>query len=238
MSNDLYRLLGLPADTPPSRLRQVYEEHVTSAVRSSDHRRALELSSALDNLDPETRARVYPRMASHDPRPSGSRPAARPSVSRPRAPRRSMSARRALVYIAVVLGIGVLVYLDVAQSKPETPSSQLAFPGAPAGSSALPEESTSPVLPSRYQRQAARVAHVAVRAVNQCRETTGALPPSAPTQSGRATLRCGDGAITLDLGPARALSYSRISARRYTLTVTTSNGGASSYDSKSGLFTS
>ena len=235
MSDDLYRLLGLPADTPPTRLRQVYEEHVTNAVRSSDHRRALALSTALDNLDPAIRARLYPRLTTQSPGASAARPTGRStsrrSVTRRTGLPRPRSGRRAVVYIAVALGISGLIYLDVVQSKRPTSAVPVRRSSPPTSSYSTQFDSSS-----GHFRPAVRDARVAVRAVDQCRATTGSLPPSAPIQSGSATLRCGDGAIALDLQTGNELAYTRINARHYTLTVTAPDGRSARYDSRTGVF--
>jgi hypothetical protein len=58
-SDDLYRLVGVPADVPIERLRAAYEQAVAAATRGGDHQRALELSTAFDALPPSVKTQVY-----------------------------------------------------------------------------------------------------------------------------------------------------------------------------------
>jgi hypothetical protein len=111
---ELHRLLGLPDDTEPDRLRAAYEQHMSDAMRSNNHTRALALSTAFDALPDSHRGQVYRRLTT-----TGSTSAARwPAASgggsrRQRMPRsrRPRSARSLGRFLIIVLGIAAAVFL-------------------------------------------------------------------------------------------------------------------------------
>lgn len=59
-SQDLYALLGIPADTDAEHLRHAYESAVDAAVTRHDWARAKALSAAFDLLPESTRLAIYP----------------------------------------------------------------------------------------------------------------------------------------------------------------------------------
>jgi hypothetical protein len=115
---ELHRLLGLPDDTDPDDLRAVYERHMSDAVRSSNHSRALALSAAFDALPDSHRGQMYRRLtttasssAAHWPTtPAGP---LRQRVARSRtAGRRSPRPMRSLGrFLFILLGIAGAVFL-------------------------------------------------------------------------------------------------------------------------------
>jgi len=129
-ADDLYRLVGVPADVPVDRLRAAYERAVSAATRSGDHQRALELSTAFDALPAATKAQVYRNSRHgagandpwHRPGPDAYRTEFRPPRRAGRAPRRPRRGsrpgssragflRRLLLLAAVALVTGFVVYL-------------------------------------------------------------------------------------------------------------------------------
>jgi hypothetical protein len=59
-SQDLYSMLGMPADTALERLRHAYEGAVDAAANRHDWARAKALSAAFDLLPASTRLAIYP----------------------------------------------------------------------------------------------------------------------------------------------------------------------------------
>lgn len=64
MARSLHQMLGLSDAAGPADIRHAYEAAMRVATRSSDHRRALELSTAYDALDARTRRQIFPAARS------------------------------------------------------------------------------------------------------------------------------------------------------------------------------
>lgn len=138
---DLYSLLDLPPDTPVARVRYVYEQHMSAAVRSHDNARALALSRAFDRLPATDRRAAYSTIG----RSAGGPPIAptrRAAAKAHRTPRRAPLVRKrflvAVVAAAALTFAGSLILNHSHTDEPPTTQRFVPTSVEPAAPPALP----------------------------------------------------------------------------------------------------
>lgn len=237
MAHELHRLLGVSEDTEVSQLRRVYEEQMSAAARSHDHRRALALSSALDDLPPNLRNALYPRLTTRtlagppmvDSRSPMRRVSRRTRSARPARP--AGSSRGAVRVLLTLTGV-IAVVLGIAYWQQH----RLDSPSNPAGAP-LPQR-IHPAPPDYSVRNARRDARRVVNTIRHCLEQGGELPAPTPPVSGRADFTCSGSTFDVLLAPGDTASYVRVDAHAYRVVVTTDTGRSVSYDSRADRFSS
>lgn len=244
MAYELHRLLGVSEDTDVNQLRRAYEEQMSAAARSHDHRRALALSSALDDLPDSLRSALYPRLttrtayappvvATRSPmgrvtRRRGSRP--------PRIARKARSPRGALRVVLTLVGV-IAIVLGIAYWQQHRLNSQSDAGLPPFPDRDRPTSRFAPP-PDVAIRDARRDVRRVVNTIRHCLEQGGVLPaPTLPT-GGRADFSCGGRTFSLLLQPEDTVSYVRIDAHAYRVVVTTAAGTSASYDSQTDRYSS
>jgi hypothetical protein len=229
---DLYALLGLSSDVGTDRLRHTYEQHVSAAVRSHDHRRAVTLSAAFDALPPERRHQLYPRLTTRAALATapGSRRTARRRRGRPNTTGTQRSAqisvRRVLACLVAPIVVSGLVVV-VARRTSHTVLDAAPPPPAPAAAAPTTTDNTT---------AARHDAELLVAALSQCRKMArGRLPSKAVVTAGGASFGCGTVTVTANLQEGATLQYARTSPETYRFVVT-ANGETVRYNSTTRAF--
>ncbi|MDT4919273.1 MAG: hypothetical protein QOI15_175 [Pseudonocardiales bacterium] len=239
MSHELYRLLGLGEDVDIDRLRRVYEEQMSSAARSHDHSRALQLSNALDSASPAVRSAMYPRMTTRvgpvaQPAAAGSRTRLTTrtrTAARPRPPGHSRAAVRPILIMVAVAAVVVAVAWFNRESFRSTGGNSI-----PQSPQHIGRSSIQPTV-SGFVASAGRDAHKVVDGIQFCRRTAhGALPASVPRSSGQLHLSCGGATVDLDLEPGNTVEYLQTGRRSYRVIVTAQDGEFVTYNSRTHSF--